>query len=111
MNTRKYSKNQESRVSKKIKGTRQPNSGATPFRKGDVLTDHFCIECKTMVSEKASISIKSEWIQKLQEEAFAMGKSHWALAFNFGGLDNKENFYIISESLFNELKRSIEDES
>ena len=97
MNTRKYSKAQEKRVSKGVKGTTQSNSGATPFYKGDVITDDILIECKTMMTEKKSMSIKKQWIDDIEEEAFAMGKPHWALAFNFGGLDNPYNFYIISE--------------
>jgi len=109
MNTRKYSKNQESRVAKSLKGKRQANSGATPFFKGDVITDQFCIECKTATTEKQSMSIKRDWIDKLKEEAFAMGKPYWALAFNFGGLNNPENFYIIDEKLFKLLQTYLEE--
>lgn len=107
MNTRKFSKAQESRVAKNLKGKKQANSGATPFFKGDVVTDDFCIECKTAVTEKQSMSIKADWIEKLKEEAFAMNKPYWAVAFNFGGLNNKENFYIINEQLFKELVEHI----
>ena len=110
MNTRKHSKAQESRVAKNLKGKRQPNSGATPFFKGDVKTEHFCIECKTAMTEKKSMSIKAEWIDKLKEEAFAMGKPYWALVFSFGGLNNPENFYIINESLFKQLQTYLEEE-
>ena len=109
MNTRKYSKNQENRVAKAVKGSRQSNSGATPFFKGDVITDHFLLECKTAVTEKGSISIKSEWLKKLEQEAFAMRKPHYALAFNFGGLSNNENFYIINEKAFKLLLQLMEE--
>lgn len=111
MNTRKYSKAQESRVAKNLKGKRTANSGATPFSKGDVKTEHFCIECKTSMTEKKSMSIKREWIDGIKEEAFAMNKPHWALAFNFGGLDNPENFYIIDERLFKQLQTYLEEEN
>jgi hypothetical protein len=110
LNTRKYSKAQESRVAKNLKGKRQPNSGATPFSKGDVKTEQFCIECKTAMTEKQSMSIKRDWIDKLKEEAFAMGKPHWAVTFNFGGLNNPENFYIIDERLFKQLQEYLEEE-
>ena len=110
MNTRKYSKAQESRVAKNLKGKRQANSGATPFFKGDVVTDQFCIECKTAMTEKQSMSIKRDWIDKIKEEAFAIGKPYWAVAFNFGGLGNLENFYIIDESLFKQLQTYLEEE-
>ena len=109
MNTRKYSKKQETRVAKAVKGKRQANSGATMFNKGDVVTDHFLIECKTATTEKASFSIKKDWIEKLKEEAFAMNKPHWAITFNFGSLENKENFYIINEQLFKQLQNYIEE--
>lgn len=111
MNTRKYSKAQESKVAKNLKGRRQPNSGATAFMKGDVKTNQFCIECKTAMTEKQSMSIKREWIDKLKEEAFAIGKPYWAVAFNFGGFDNPENFYIIDERLFKQLQEYLEGEA
>lgn len=110
MNTRKFSKAQESKVAKNLKGKRQPNSGATPFSKGDVVTSQFCIECKTATTEKESMSVKREWITKLKEEAFAMGKPYWAISFNFGGLRNHENFYIIDEQLFKQLKNFMEEQ-
>lgn len=109
MNTRKYSKAQEKKVAKNLKGKVQPNSGATAFMKGDVKTEFFCIECKTAVTEKKSMSIKAEWIDKLKEEAFAIGKPHWAIAFNFGGLRNDENYYIINEQLFKQLQNYLEE--
>lgn len=103
MNTRKFSSPQEKKVAKATGGKRQANSGATTFRKGDVLTKTFCIECKTATIEKKSVSIQREWIDKLKEEAFAMRRPNWAVAFDFGGLESTENFYIISEDLFREL--------
>lgn len=97
MNTRRYSNSQEKRVAKQLKGKKQPNSGATAFFKGDIITEDFLIECKTMASEKKSISIKKEWIDKNREEAFAMNRRFSAVGFNFGGYNNPENFYIIDE--------------
>ena len=110
MNTRKYSKSQEARVAKVLGGKRQPNSGATTFRKGDVILDNFCVECKTATTEKQSFAIKKDWIDKLKEETFAMNKPHWTICFNFGGLHNKENYYIIDEQLFNQLQNYIKGE-
>ena len=109
MNTRKYSKAQESRVAKQLNGKRQPNSGATAFMKGDVKTDQFCIECKTAMTEKQSMSIKRDWIDKIKEEAFAIGKPYWAIAFNFGGLGNQETYYVIDEKLFLRLINYLEE--
>ena len=97
--TRYYSKKQESQIAKKLDGKRQANSGATKFAKGDVITDDFLIEAKTKTELCKSFTIKKEWLEKNKEEAFAMRKTHSALAFNFG--DN-ENYYVISERDFKE---------
>lgn len=103
MNNRKYSNKQEKGIAKELKGKKVINSGATRFAKGDVETETFLIECKTATVEKKSFSIKKEWIEGIEEEAFAMNKPNWALAFNFGGYGNTENYYIINEKLFKQL--------
>lgn len=110
MNNKKYSNRQEKYVAKKIKGKKQPNSGATAFQKGDVRNDLFLLECKTATTEKKSFSIKKEWLEKIKEEAFAMNIPFSALVFNFGGLDENKNFYIIDEGLFNRLWNYIKEE-
>jgi len=102
--TRFYSNQQEKQVAKAVGGTKTANSGATAFSKGDVATsgrDGWLIECKTCMSDKQSFSIKKEWLDKNKEEAFAMGKDHNALAFNFG--PNSRNYYVIDEKTFVEL--------
>jgi hypothetical protein len=98
--TRFYSNRQEKKVAKAIKGKKVANSGATAFQKGDVQTDNWLIECKTTVTEKASFSIKREWLEKNKEEAFAMGKDYNALAFDYG---DGRNWYIIDEKTFKEV--------
>lgn len=110
MHTRGVSGLQEKKVAKAIGGRKQSNSGATAFYKGDVVTEDFCIECKTMMTEKKSVTLQSEWIEKIKEEGFAMGKPEWAVVFNFGGLDSSENFYVISESLFKKLVQFMHEE-
>jgi hypothetical protein len=109
--TRYFSNKQEKQIAKNIGGKKTANSGATKFSKGDVSTKHFCIECKTAMKEKQSMSIKRDWIDKLKEEAFAMGKPYWSVVFNFGGLNNPENFYIIDERLFKQLQTYLEEEN
>lgn len=106
-NMRKYSNKHEKATARKIGGRVQPNSGATNFMKGDVSTPFCLIDCKTVASEKKSVSIKHEWLRKIQEEAFAMGKSMAAICFNFepGG----ENFYVISEKEFKLLQEKMEE--
>jgi len=101
MNTRKFSKRQENFVAKKLNGKVQPNSGATPFCKGDVVTDNWLIECKTSTKSTKSMSIKKEWLDKLEEERFAMRKSNMALAFNFG--PEESIYYVVNEKTFKQL--------
>lgn len=87
-------------MAKCVGGQRTANSGATRWSKGDVRADDFLIECKTTITPKASFSIKKEWLDKNEDEAFAMGKHHSALAFQFE--ENGKNYYIISEKHFKE---------
>ena len=108
--TRYFSNKQEKNVSKNLGGKKVANSGATPFRKGDVELDDILIECKTCTTPKKSFSIKKEWLKKNKEEAFAMNKSFSALAFNFGDLKNSENYYIIDESTFKYFLQLIKQE-
>lgn len=99
--TRYYSKKQEDQIAKALDGTRQKNSGATNFAKGDVLTDKFLLEAKTKTTHTESIIIKKEWFEKNTKETLIVGKPYSAIVFNFG--PGEENHYIISEELFEEL--------
>ena len=103
--TRYFSSKQEKAVAKAVGGKKTANSGATLFQKGDVSTDNWLIECKTKTSPSESMSIKREWLEKNEEEAFSMQKEHAALAFNFGDLHNLRNYYIISEDEFKRFLR------
>ena len=105
--TRFYSNKQEKKVAKALGGKQQSNSGATTFNKGDVVTDDWLIECKTATSEKQSFSIKREWLEKNKEEAFAMNKSHHALAFDFG--DGGDVYYIVDEKTFKNFTQQEEN--
>lgn len=93
----------------------QPNSGAGFFKKGDLvdrrLNPHFLIEAKTAMTEKKSFAIKKEWLDTIKQQAFDQGIPYSALAFNFGGERNPDNYYIISESLFIRLKEFLEEEN
>lgn len=106
MNTRQYSKQQEKRVAKDLKGKVNSNSGATAFYKGDVTTNHVLVECKTTTKKVKSVSIKKEWLTKLDEEKFAMGKYHSALAFDFG---DGNDYFIINKDLMELLVGYLED--
>lgn len=107
--TRYYSNQQEKQVAKYLGGKKVANSGATRFNKGDVSLPEFLIECKTTTAtERASFSIKEEWLIKNKEEAFAMGKPYSALAFQFR--QKGENYYVVDEKLFRKLVQAIRDE-
>lgn len=95
--TRYFSSKQEKTVAKRVGGKTTANSGATKFSKGDVYTEDWLIEAKTKTTPSKSITIQREWIEKNEEEAFSMGKSHSAVCFSFGDLHNDQNYYILSE--------------
>jgi len=99
--TRYFSKKQEDQVAKSLNGTRQPNSGATTFKPGDVTLDKWLLECKTKMTDSTSISVKKEWFTKNNEEALFAGKPYNAVVFNFG--PGQTNYYCIDEFLFKEL--------
>ena len=99
--TRFYSSRQEKKVAKALGGNRVVNSGATLFRKGDVQTAEFLLECKTCTEPRKSFTLKKEWFDKNKEEAFAMHKDYSAVVFDFG---DGENFYVIDEGLFKKLQ-------
>lgn len=99
--TRYYSTRQEKQVAKAVGGKQTANSGATPWVKGDILTDDWLIEAKTHTEARKQFTIKKEWIDKNREEAFQMGKHHSALAIQFE--PDGENFYLISERDFKYL--------
>ena len=104
--TRFYSNKQEKAVAKAIAGKQVANSGATAFCKGDVKAENWLVECKTCTSAKASFSIKREWLTKNKEEAFAMGKDHNALCFDFG--NGSQRYYVIDEKTFIKMKEALD---
>ena len=62
--TRRASLKQEKKVAQQLGGKVQPNSGATDYIKGDVVTDNMLIECKTVMKPQKTVSIKKEWFEK-----------------------------------------------
>lgn len=96
--TRYYSSKQEKQVAKTVGGKVVPNSGAIKFGAGDVQTDNILIECKTCTKEKQSFSIKKDWLEKSEEEAFSVGKKYSVLVFNFG--EGTDNYYVLNERTF-----------
>lgn len=106
--TRYYSSRQEKQVAKTLGGSVVPNSGAIKFGAGDVQTEKLLIECKTCTTEKKSFSIKQDWLSKLEEEAFSVGKQYPVLVFNFGpGMDN---YYVLNERTFKKFIEFLSNE-
>ena len=107
--TRYFSNKQEKKVAKDLGAIQTPNSGATPWIKGDLLLeDLFLLEAKTKTTNSKSISIKKEWLEKNAKEALFMGKPYNALVFNFG--PNEKNYYIIDQYLMESLIEKLREE-
>lgn len=103
--TREVSSNQEKKIAKTLGAKRTPNSGATKFYKGDIISDDWLIEAKTCMEIKKSFSIKREWLTKLKEEQYGMGKSYSSLCFDFG--DAKDRYYILDENTFKNVMEAL----
>lgn len=84
---------QEMRMAAGMGGRVQPGSGSSMYAKGDVKTSEFLIECKA--TDKASLSLKGDWLAKIREEARGQGLVP-ALALNISG----EEWVAIPRSLF-----------
>ena len=98
--TRYYSDRHERRTAKSLNAKVQTSSGSSAFLKGDVVSNHCLIECKTSRTEKKSVSIKKEWLDKIEEQCFEMGKQFPIVAFDFG---DGENYYVINEMTMRQL--------
>ena len=108
MTTRDYSDMQEKHIARVTGGKVQSNSGGTKFGGGDVHTKNFFIEAKTPTECRMSFSIKTEWLDKMWEQAFQQGKEVAVLAFRFSP-DLQNDFYVLSERQFLEYLRYKED--
>lgn len=92
------SKLQESEVAKKLCGNIVAGSGCGRFNCGDVQTDTCLIECKTVTKDQTNFTIRKEWIDKMQEQAYEAGKELSALAFRFE--PEGEDHFVVSEDTF-----------
>lgn len=108
MPTRHYSRRQEKKVAEELNGKTTANSGATPFSKGDVLSNDCCIECKTLTKEQKSHTIKKEWLDGIQKEKIAMGKRFGILVFDFGTQKINDQYAILKMNDFKELMKIYE---
>lgn len=109
--TRYYSDIQEETIAHMLNGVRSSNSGAAKFSGGDVkvLKASLLIECKTVLSDKDSISIKKDWIEKNNQEKFSQRLSSGVIAFNFG--PNQPNYFVIDSKLMRFLVEKLSEEN
>jgi len=101
MDARKASKKQEQRISKNMTKYVEPAyvqkaSGAMYNRKSDVISKRFRIEAKTKVKPSKSITLKKEYFEKINREAWETGRIP-VLTFSFG---DGQDYYVLDEHDF-----------
>lgn len=92
----------------------QANSGAGTFAKGDVCnrSASMLFECKTTTSNKESVSIKRDWLEKIEEERKSKRLDNSCVVINFGpDAPYNKNYYIINERLMKFLIDKLEEDS
>ncbi len=96
---KKQSRKQEHDIAKLIGGKRNPLSGSDYRAKADVKSDKFLIEAK--MTEKASLSVKAEWLEKITMEAMAQGRlPALSIRLNFDNRLVEHDWYLVPASVF-----------
>ena len=106
----KKSQDQEKRITKslnqiKAEARTTPGSGSMYCAKSDVVCKHFRVEAKTKVKPAKSVSVKKEWMDKIEQEAFETGKIP-ALAFSFG---TQTDYFVLKDRDFYSLIEELEE--
>lgn len=112
VSTREAAAIQEYRVAKKLGGKITPNSGAGRFDKSDIKVQdaNLFVECKTCMTPKKSFSIKKDWIEKAEKEAFINRLYNHVIAFNFN-FEDKDDYYVIDDKLMMFLVEKLIEEN
>lgn len=71
-------------------------SGSVWVAKSDVISSLFQIECKTKEKPGKTISVKREWLDKIEDEAFEAGKTA-ATVISFG---TRTDYFILRDRDF-----------
>lgn len=101
--TRHYSNIQEDKIATMLRGRRVSNSGASMFNNGDVIVPNLMVvECKTSMKEKASFSIKKEWLDTNEYERVSNKLPYGCLAISFTP-EADENYFVINEDAMNKF--------
>lgn len=115
---KKYSKIQEKRIAKHVRGKTQIASGALPIGslKGDVksvgatnwkiLIDGKTSKIKHHEEGIRSKEVKKDWLNKIKQEAREGGYDLGILVISF---DNKEDFYILDGKDFTNMYNALCD--
>ncbi len=101
LDIREASKKQEQRISKRMTKHIEPAyvqkaSGAMFNRKSDVVSKRFRIEAKTRATPSKSITLKREYFEKINKEAWETGRIP-VLSFSFG---DGHDYYVLDEHDF-----------
>ena len=97
----KYSRLQEEAIAKLVGGKRVAGSGNGAFNGGDVLTERWFFECKTVTTEKDSYSVKKSVLNKLKEQTFEQRKEYGALAFRFS--PEGKDYFVVDANTFEHM--------
>ena len=92
-------------------GRTTPGSGAKPFHKGDVKSDHFMVECK--LTDNKSMTFKTEWLKKIYLEAFTRNRFP-AVHLQFNDIVDdvvEKNWVMIPESVMKMILDGSSDNS
>jgi hypothetical protein len=92
---------QEKQVANLVDGQVQVASGGTSHGGGDVLTERWFFECKTVTTEKDSYSVKKSVLNKLKEQTFEQRKEYGALAFRFS--PEGKDYFVVDASTFTHM--------
>lgn len=101
-------------VAKKLGMKPTARSGATLVGgKGDAQDSLSLLECKTYMKEQESMTVKKEWLTKMQKERFEDRKELAFLVQNFGGPISQDNYVVIDLDSFAKMylayKKSVEE--
>jgi hypothetical protein len=85
-----------------LNGKRQPLSGANEMAKGDVRSEYFLGEAKQ--TQGKSLSLKLEWLEKIDGEAMAVDKYPLlAIEFLNGNPRSPKEWVSVPKHIFQEM--------
>lgn len=92
---KKVSLEQENRIAKMFNASRTPRSGGGEWKKGDILSEDWLVECKTTTTPAKSFSVSKAVLDKAEHERAEMHKSYMALAFTLG--EDYDDYFVLDK--------------